>query len=97
MTFISDVMHQLSVAHPATYHTLKRYLSPSYETSLFKGIPVTEENLEHIKALKAHIPVRVRFRGPRPEVSANGTARHKFNRQSYCLKCDATSVAIYSR
>jgi len=73
------------------------YSSPEKEASLFKGIPMkdyTKENRDYFrKFLKPGLEIRFLFRGPRP--SKKG--RSSYTRQSYCIKEDAKTFAVYVR
>lgn len=73
------------------------YSSPTNEASLFKGIPIseyTEENRAYFRRLvREGIEVRFLFRGPRPKK----LGRTSYTRQSYCIKEDATTFAVYVR
>lgn len=73
------------------------YVSPKNETSLFKGIPIleyTKETRNYIRSLaKPGAELRFLFRGPRPP--KYGRSPH--TRQSYCIKEDAKTFAVYIR
>ena len=73
------------------------YSSPTNEASLFKGIPISEytkENRAYFRRLvREGIEVRFLFRGPRPRKFG----RTSYTRQSYCIKEDATTFAVYVR
>lgn len=66
---------------------MHNFISPSNETSVFKGIPNTTywHNVvkEYFKDMS--LSYRKRYRGPRIHGS-----------QAYCKKCDATSFAVYT-
>jgi hypothetical protein len=65
-------------------------VSPRSETSIAKKIPMTFRDHSIIKALTRQ-GIQVRYRGPRA-----GTGRMWRNQmQSYCLKKDATTFALY--
>ncbi len=86
------------------HRLLGRYKSPKHETSLMKGIPI--EYLETVRFLHSAVKeltphcstaqkvLKVRYRGPRAHRPFEQGA-FMDNRQSYCLKEDATSFAIY--
>ncbi len=68
------------------------YLSPPWETSIYKGIPISKLK-EFQKIMRdAKCSVQIRFRGPR---------KHRFdswvNKSGHCLKKDAVSFAVYWR
>ena len=75
----------------------EKYGSSKDETSYFKGIPI--EFLEAFKVIYAEHQSRgltvciqklkIRYRGPRAH------RKDDPNRQSYCLKKDATTFAVY--
>jgi hypothetical protein len=73
------------------------YSSPANETSLFKGIPMSEytkENRDYFrKFIKPGVELRFLFRGPRPVKNR----RSSYTRQSYCIKEDAKTFAVYVR
>ena len=73
------------------------YSSPTNEASLFKGIPMSEytkENRDYFrKLMKPGYELRFLFRGPRPAKFG----RTSYTRQSYCIKEDATTFAVYVR
>jgi hypothetical protein len=73
------------------------YLSPQGETSLFKNIPMTEyteETRNYFRSLmKPGVELRFLFRGPRPAK----LGRSSYTRQSYCIKEDAKTFAVYVR
>ena len=66
---------------------MHNFISPSNETSMFKGIPNTPywHNIvkEYFKDMS--LSYIKRYRGPRIHGS-----------QAYCKKCDATSFAVYT-
>ena len=64
---------------------LKQYESPEDEASFYKGIPIEyKERIRKILKSKGYKNFRFYFRGPRTHGA-----------QSYCVKRDATSFAIY--
>lgn len=73
------------------------YSSPTNEASLFKGIPMSEytkENRDYFRNLiRPGIELRFLFRGPRPAKNR----RSSYTRQSYCIKEDAVTFAVYVR
>jgi len=73
------------------------YSSPGNEASLFKGIPISEytkENRDSFrKLMRPGYELRFLFRGPRPAKPG----RRSYTRQSYCIKEDATTFAVYVR
>lgn len=73
------------------------YSSPKNEASLFKGIPMsqyTKENRDYFrKLMRPGYELRFLFRGPRPAK----LGRRSYTRQSYCIKEDATTFAVYVR
>jgi hypothetical protein len=73
------------------------YMSPQSETSLMKNIPISEytkETRDYIRSLvKPGVELRFLFRGPRPAKPG----RSSYTRQSYCIKEDATTFAVYVR
>ena len=71
---------------------LKDYVSPTFETSYYKGIPI--DYLDTVrKIIKTHgYTCRVRYRGPR-----KNDGRSRFNQQSSCLKSFANTFTIYAR
>lgn len=71
---------------------LNKYASPQHEHSIAKGIPLTEENIAMVEVIAMVLPIRRRYRGPRCHRN-DGSWRQ----QSYCLKRDATSIALYIR
>jgi hypothetical protein len=74
---------------------IENFVSPPWEYSLYKKIPMNEYNRKTMKAIREMVgkPLRVRFRGPRPDYPG----RLPFNRQSTCLKQDAVTFAVYCR
>ena len=75
-----------------TVFQLTQYMSPEYETSFYKGIPMKYLELTR-KILKANgYNCKIRYRGPR---NKGIDARVRFNRQSSCLKQNATSFTVY--
>ena len=67
------------------------YLSPSYEASMFKGIPI--DLLDEVKVFlkQKGIKYRIKYRGPR----AGLDSRFKEQQQASCLRKFATSFAVY--
>ena len=77
-----------------TIFNLNEYRSLTVETSYYKGIPIEYLDITR-KILKANgYTCRVRYRGPRNK-SIDG--RHKYTRQSSCLKRNATTFTVYAR
>ena len=71
---------------------LKQYVSPEYEASFFKGIPIEYLDITR-KILKSKgYTCKIRYRGPR---NKGIDTRSKFNRQSSCLKRNATTFTVY--
>ena len=71
---------------------LKSYTSPRSESSFYKGIPIEYLDITR-KILKSKgYTCKIRYRGPRA-----GRIRSPEHSQSYCLKDDATSFAVYRR
>ena len=76
------------------------------ETALAKGIPMSMLEMTRIAYKDAGIKIRVVYRGPRAQSvgrimpGSNGYPSYSYKRsrnsaQSTCMKCDATSFAIY--
>ena len=67
-------------------------ISPPWETSLMKGLPIASYNREFMATLRAFygFPLRVKFRGPRSQ-------RLRCDRQRTCLRKDAVTFAVYPR
>lgn len=75
---------------------LLNYKSPEVETSLFKNVPIAEYTPEFRAMIRQMVQgreMRYLFRGPRPKSSG----RFSGTRQSYCLKQDAVTFAVYIR
>lgn len=74
---------------------IENFVSPPWEYSLYKKIPMNEYNRETMKAIREMVgkSLRVRFRGPRPK----HFGRSNMNRQATCLKQDAVTFAVYYR
>ena len=79
-------------------------LFPSNGRSWAKGIPMSMLEMTRIAYKDAGIKIRVVYRGPRAQSvgrvmpGSNGYPSYKRSRnsaQSTCMKCDATSFAIY--
>lgn len=71
---------------------LKEYESNSGETSFYRGIPIEYLDVTR-KILKSKgYTCKIRYRGPR---NKGIDARSKFNRQSSCLKRNATTFTVY--
>jgi len=70
-----------------TLDTFANYAYPVGETAYYKGIPI--KDLEKFRQVHKQygIYLRVRYRGPRDP--------KRYNRQSHCLKTEATSFAAY--
>lgn len=61
--------------------------------SYYKGIPIQYLDITK-KILKAHgCKYKMRYRGPRN--TSIGDTRHKYEKQSNCLKRFATTFAVY--
>ena len=72
---------------------LTQYMSPEYETSFYKGIPIEFLELTR-KILKSHGYIcKIRYRGPR---NKSIDTRHWFLRKSNCLKSNATTFTVYT-
>lgn len=72
---------------------LKEYVSPSHETSHYKGIPMEYLDITR-KILKSKgYTCKVRYRGSR---SNPQDTRHWFNKKSTCLKAFANTFTVYS-
>ena len=65
------------------------YISPHYEYSLFKGIPISERYSDEVKSLMQSGSYRIKYRGK----SKLGWTRP----QSYTTKQYADTFAIYRR
>ena len=86
--------------NPELNKILKMYGYPFHESSLFKGIPNTQENRELFAKLFADIKkytdsfdgyrLRRRYRGPR-----NKQLRGSYSAQSFCSASEGTSFALY--
>lgn len=76
-------------------YDLSGYLSPSNEASILKSLPIDLYSTEFIIKLSNafNIPLRVKFRGPRPK-SGNRT---NLSRKGTCLKKDAQTFTVYPR
>jgi hypothetical protein len=77
--------------------TLRDYSSPPWETSVYKGIPMskcTSDKLEVIREIVGR-PLKLRFRGPRNTTKDMGRSTH--TRQSSCLKENAVTFTVYCR
>lgn len=76
---------------------LKDYRSPAWETSLYKGIPMSKYTPEHLKIIRGVVgkPIKLRFRGPRN--TARDMVRSSVTRQSCCLMENATTFTVYFR
>lgn len=71
---------------------LKQYTTTG-ETSLYKGIPIQYLDIS-LKILRIHnIKYKIRYRGPRNNPL---DTRHRFNKQSNCLKQFAKSFTVYT-
>ena len=72
---------------------LKQYVSPEYETSFYKGIPMEYLDITR-KILKSKgYTCKIRYRGPR---NKGNDTRHWFLRKSNCLKSNATTFTVYT-
>ena len=76
---------------PHLVHMLAEYVSPDEEHSIAKGLPL--EELPLARELNRVLPIRIKYRGPRPK----GQGRNWMTRKSTCLKKDATSFTIYPK
>lgn len=74
---------------------LKDYRSPGNENSFYKNIPIEKYSKSNMKRIAdaLQFPVRVKFRGPRP----NDGARSAVARQGTCLRKDAVTFTVYGR
>ena len=71
---------------------LNKYRSLTVETSYYKGIPIEFLDITR-KILKANgYTCKIRYRGPR---NKSIDTRSRFNRQSSCLKGNATTFTVY--
>ena len=70
------------------------YVSPPWEYSLVKGVPIGLYSREFMKTLVVvhGSPLRVKFRGPRA-----GDGRTRNQQQATCLRSAATTFAVYNR
>ena len=77
--------------------TLRDYSSPPWETSVYKGIPMSKCTPEKIKVIRSIVgrPIKIRFRGPRNTIADAG--RTSQTRQSSCLKESAKTFTVYCR
>ena len=76
---------------------LRDYSSPSWETSLYKNIPMSKYTPEKIQVIREIVgrPLKIRFRGPRNTTKDMGRSTH--TRQSSCLKENAVTFTVYCR
>ena len=76
-------------------YNLNTFISPPWEVSRFKGIPIAKYTPQTMNIIREVVgrPVRVKFRGPRP--AKNG--RSFDARRATCLKEDATTFTVYVR
>lgn len=70
-----------------------QYVSPPWETSIIKGVPVTHKDEFLHQARLAGFKVKIRYRGPR---------KHRLNRspvtqRSSCILADAVTFTVYNR
>ena len=77
--------------------TLRDYSSPPWETSVYKGIPMSKCTPEKIKVIREIIgkPLKLRYRGPRN--TTRDMVRSSHTRQSSCLKENAVTFTVYYR
>ncbi len=77
--------------------TLRDYSSPPWETSVYKGIPMSKCTPNNIKLITKIVgkPLKLRFRGPRNTTKDMG--RNTYTRQSSCLKVNAKTFTVYCR
>ena len=77
--------------------TLRDYSSPPWETSVYKGIPMSKCTPEKIKVIREIIgkPLKIRYRGPRN--TTRDMVRSSHTRQSSCLKENAVTFTVYYR
>ncbi len=70
---------------------LYNYVSPPWEMSLYKGIPIhmMDYYLPIIRSMH-NCKLRVKYRGPRKHRNCSAV-----NRAATCLKADAVSFAVY--
>jgi hypothetical protein len=101
MTMNANTFYRLKMMYPAGFELLHKYRSSYNETSLAKGIPVTPENMFILGEVGKIMKIKRRYRGPRAHsigrLTASGSIRSQFAAQSFCLKEDATTVAVYLR
>lgn len=74
------------------------YKSPEHEASLYKGIPIAMYDKCFMRLLSIWVgkPLRVKFRGPRRHRRSHIAHSWKNHQsQSYCLKADARTFAVY--
>jgi len=77
--------------------TLRDYSSPPWETSVYKGIPMSKCTPEKIKVIREIVgrPLKIRYRGPRN--TTRDMVRSSHTRQSSCLKENAVTFTVYCR
>ena len=77
--------------------TLRDYSSPPWETSVYKGIPMSKCTPDKIKVIREIVgrPLKLRFRGPRN--TTRDMVRSSHTRQSSCLKENAVTFTVYCR
>jgi hypothetical protein len=77
--------------------TLRDYSSPPWETSVYKGIPMSKCTPDNIRLITKIVgkPLKLRFRGPRNTTKDMGRSTH--TRQSSCLKENAVTFTVYYR
>jgi hypothetical protein len=74
---------------------IKQYASGIDRRSVFHNVPMQYRN-ELVRAFNSvHIPVRIKYRGPRNTPADSG--RSIIARQGTCLKQNAKSFALYIR
>ena len=77
--------------------TLRDYSSPPWETSVYKGIPMSKCTPDKIKVIREIVgrPLKIRYRGPRN--TTRDMVRSSHTRQSSCLKENAVTFTVYYR
>ena len=70
-----------------------QFVSPPWETSIIKGVPVAHKDEFLHQARLAGFKVKLRYRGPRN----HRMDRSKFTKQASCLLADAVTFTVYNR
>lgn len=70
-----------------------QYVSPPWETSILKGVPVSLKDQFLDQARLVGFKVKIRYRGPRK----HRLDRSRFTRQSSCILADAVTFTVYIR